>query len=285
MRDDFAVFILSHGRAEKVVTINTLRKSGYTGEIYIICDDEDSMLGKYQDLYGNKVIVFNKKEMEEKTDTADLSNNRKVVVFARNACHEIAKKLGLTYFLELDDDYVELRIRYWNGAVLAGSSIKDLDSVIDRYIDFLEKSGARCVCWAQCGDLIGGVSSFVWQKGLTRKAMNAFFCKTDRPFQFYGRINEDTTAYTYDGQKGQLFFTVRDVVLNQMPTQQNSGGLTDVYLDLGTYVKSFYSVMFSPSCVKVRRMTGTKYQRIHHYVDWERCSPQILSEKWKKQTS
>ena len=31
--------------------------------------------------------------------------------------------------------------------------------------------------------------------------------------------------------------------LLQKETQSNSGGLTDIYLELGTYVKSFYSVI------------------------------------------
>ena len=33
---NFAVFILSHGRANNVITIKTLRDVGYTGKIYII---------------------------------------------------------------------------------------------------------------------------------------------------------------------------------------------------------------------------------------------------------
>lgn len=37
----FAVFILSHGRANNIITIQALKKSNYTGKIYIIIDDED----------------------------------------------------------------------------------------------------------------------------------------------------------------------------------------------------------------------------------------------------
>ena len=41
MRDDFAVFILTHGRADNVVTVKALEKGGYTGKTYFIIDDED----------------------------------------------------------------------------------------------------------------------------------------------------------------------------------------------------------------------------------------------------
>ena len=41
MRDDFAVFILSHGRAKEQITLNSLLNAGYTGKWYIIVDDLD----------------------------------------------------------------------------------------------------------------------------------------------------------------------------------------------------------------------------------------------------
>ena len=41
MRDSFAVFILTHGRADNVVTMKTLKKGGYTGRWYMIIDNED----------------------------------------------------------------------------------------------------------------------------------------------------------------------------------------------------------------------------------------------------
>ena len=41
MREDFCVFILTHGRHDRVHTYNTLLKAGYTGKIYIVIDDED----------------------------------------------------------------------------------------------------------------------------------------------------------------------------------------------------------------------------------------------------
>lgn len=277
----FAVFILSHGRAENVITVPTLRKCGYTGDIYIIIDDEDKQGNKYKEIYGDKVIVFSKKEMDGSFDIGDNFNDRRVVVYARNKCHDIAKSLGIDYFLELDDDYNSFCYRYEENNSLKRIEIKNLDLLFEKCIKFLEVSKAHAIAFAQGGDYIGGTGSMAWQHKLLRKVMNTFFCKTDRPFQFYGRINEDTTMYTVLGQKGYLFFTLGDVMVNQLQTQANSGGLTDIYLDKGTYYKSFCSVMFSPSCVKVSSM-GNTYRRIHHKVKWNNCTPKIINEKYKK---
>ena len=41
MRDDFCVFILTHGRPDQVHTYDSLMKAGYTGKVYIVIDNED----------------------------------------------------------------------------------------------------------------------------------------------------------------------------------------------------------------------------------------------------
>ena len=57
--------------------------------------------------------------------------------------------------------------------------------------------------------------------------------------------------------------------------------MSNVYLDSGTYLKSFYSVIGMPSAVKIAEM-GDKNKRIHHNVEWEYCVPMILNEMHKK---
>lgn len=281
MRDDFAVLILSHGRADRVITVQTLRKCGYTGKIYIIIDDQDSEEEEYYKRYGDSVIKFNKEEAAKQSDVMDQDDDMRIVLYARNVCHRIAKDLGLTYFLELDDDYNEFRFRKEKDGILTSVHMSHLDDVFDAIIDFLEVSGAVTVAMAQSGDFIGGIGSNVWKKQLARKAMNSFFCKVDRPFQFLGRINEDVNAYTLLSSRGKLFFTVARTTLNQIQTQANAHGLTDVYLKYGTYVKSFYTVMCMPSAAKVQ-MLNTAHSRVHHKIIWDRCTPQIISDRYKK---
>lgn len=287
MKRKFAVFILTHARADRVITYHTLRRSGYTGDIYLILDDEDPQIEKYKELYPeNEIVVFSKEEAAKYTDTADTKKERNVVVFARNMCHKIASDLGLTHFIEVDDDYGSFHYRAEVNGQLKGYPIKNMDAIINAMFDFLDSSGAVTVAPAQGGDYIGGLLGVIWRSRVRRKAMNMFFCRTDRPFKFYGRLNEDTTAYSYLGQQGKLFLQVADWKLDQGITQANEGGLTEAYLALGTYVKTFYSILFSPSCVKVSTLgdgsTGTRHERIHHHVDWAHCTPMIISEKWKK---
>lgn len=275
------VFILSHGRADNLKTLKWLHRFHYSGDIRIIVDDEDEQQQEYIDKYGDMVYVFSKRTASAYTDVGDLQPNRNGVVYARNYCHTIAKELGYTHFLVLDDDYVKVRYRYEKNKQLKERKIIALEPLFESMYDFLDNTNTLTVAFAQGGDLIGGVESGAFKKKFLRKAMNTFFCRTDRPFYFYGRLNEDTTMYLRYGEIGKLVFTLGCMCIDQGVTQKNKGGLTEMYLESGTYVKSFYSVMWSPSCVRVG-VIGTTFKRYHHRIKWDYCNPKILNQKYKK---
>lgn len=282
MRDDFAVFILSHGRAENVVTLKPLLETGhYSGDWFILIDDQDEQGEMYKEKYGEHVLIFDKEKEAETTDTGECGNERRSVVFARNHCFKRAKELGYRYFLMLDDDYTSFMYRFPEGKKLGYTNAKQLDDLFEAMISFLDVSGAITVAFAQGGDFIGGIDNQNFHKGLIRKAMNTFFCDTEKPFEFRGRMNSDVTAYVTLSQVGKLLFTVTSANITQLQTQQLSGGVSEVYADMGTYVKSFFSVMYAPSCVQISTM-GEKHKRIHHVVSWEHCAPKILNERWQK---
>ena len=271
---DFAVFILTHGRPDNVKTLSTLKKCGYTGKIYFIVDNEDKTIDKYIKNFGiENVKIFDKKAMVGNIDRGNSFNEFNIVLFARNSCFDIAKKLGIKYFGMFDDDYYYFGYRYLTGAKI----IKNINSVFDSMLEFYKSTNIKSICFSQGGDHIGGFSGIK----LKRKAMNSFFCSTDRPFDFMGATNEDVNMYTTLGSRGDLFFTFTNIQLDQKDTQSNKSGLTDIYLLSGTYVKSFYTVMMHPSSVKVAMMNSNN-PRIHHSIKWINTTPMILDEKHKK---
>lgn len=286
---NYAVFIMSHGRSDNVATYKTLKDAGYTGKIYIVIDTDDDQQENYIKNFGkDNVLIFDKKEVEAKMDTGDAGGSMKCVVFARNKCFGLAERLGLDYFIEADDDYTQFLYRWEQENKLRGKKIASgIDIVFDEMFDFLDATNALAVAPAQGGDYVGGLKGGTWKNRVRRKCMNLFFCKTSRRINFVGRINEDVSTYANEGQRGNLLFTVVDWCLQQVETQAQSGGMTDTYLDEGTYLKSFYSVMWAPSCVKIAAMGSPGkgsggYYRLHHNVEWTNCTPMILNEKWKK---
>ena len=280
----YAVFILSHGRPDRVITYKTLRDSGYTGDIYIICDDEDKKIHEYKEKYHDKVIIFSKSKYEGKFDKMDNFIGNKVIVYARNACYDIARSLNLDYFFEYEDDYTSFLYRKTEGDILRGIKVNKMDLILESMILCLENTKVCTMAFAQGGDLIGGVGSFN-SNTFKRKAMNTFVFKVnknkDEDIKFIGRMNDDVNTYLSEGKIGKLFFQITDICINQLITQSNSGGNTETYKEFGTYVKSFYSVMIEPSCCKIGLM-GNIEKRIHHNIEWKYAVPKILDEKYKK---
>lgn len=280
MRNDFAVFILTHGRPDNVLTSKTLDRCGYTGRVIYIVDNEDDQIDKYQQNFGaENIYLFDKKAAADEIDEANNFDNRQVIVHARNTCFKAARELGFEYFVQFDDDYYEMTYKFADSKGLVLS--KNIDRVFDRMIDFLDESKAHAIAFLQCGDFIGGVDngkgSYRFNK---RKCMNSFFCRTDRPFQFVGSINEDVNTYTTAASRGALFLTVPVFAINQKCSQSQKSGMSDIYELQGTYVKSFTTVLMQPSSVRVSMMNAN-HKRLHHSIAWKNTTPQIINESYK----
>lgn len=280
--EDFAVFILTHGRPDNIKTITTLKKCGYSGKIYLIVDNEDKKLQQYIEKFGEeKVLVFDKKFYADNIDEGNNFDERRTITHARNACFDIAEKLRIKYFIQLDDDYVSFEYRYENKdrtKLLVLKNI-DMDFIINLYLEFYKNSPFYSIAFAQGGDFIGGVENpTVKNRPLLRKCMNSFICSTDRKFNFIGAMNEDVNTYVTLGSRGFLFGTIPMISLVQTETQSQSGGITDMYKRFGTYCKAFTTVMMQPSSVLVSMMNSSN-RRIHHSINWEFTVPKIIREK------
>jgi hypothetical protein len=249
--------------------------------VFIVIDDEDKTEAEYRARYGDKVLQFCKAEIAKTLDPGDNFDGRTSTIYPRNACWALARQVGCKYFIQLDDDYTALKFRFdANGGYRCNFFHTTCDWAFSELVEFLETSQALTVAMSQGGDFIGGGGAL----SLRRKAMNSFVCCVDRPFFFFGRMNEDVNTYVTGGRRGQLFFTTTQVQLDQKQTQTNSGGMSELYLNAGTYVKTFYSILYAPSCVKVGVLGDTRSQqyRIHHKINWHNTAPKILREEHKK---
>ena len=278
--NDFAVFILTHGRPDKMYTYDTLLKNGYTGSVYIIIDNEDKKADQYYKKFGDKVIMFDKKEIAKTFDEFDNFEDRRAIIYARNASFNIAKNLQIKYFLQLDDDYTGFQYKLLLDKPV-NAECRRLDDLFRITLDYFKSISAVSIAFAQGGDFIGGIdngiSAFRFSK---RKAMNSFFCSTERKFNFIGRVNEDVNTYIGFQSTGNLFLTIQNIAINQKATQSNKGGMSEMYIESGTYLKSFYTIIGSPSSVKITMMRTTN-RRLHHSINWDCAVPQIISEKYK----
>lgn len=276
-----AVFILTNKRPDNQRTIETLGEQGYTGPIFLVCDDKDPTLKEYKKLYDGKdkikVITFSKKKYLKKFDLMTNDVRWNAVVYARNAVYDLAKEQGLDYVIVLDDDYSVFYFNIDKTNSYQRTKIQNLNKVFSIHIKLLRDSGLDVLAFAQGGDFVGGWDSNIAKSGFTprRKAMNSFFFRVDNPVTFNGIINEDSVMGVQEGAVGRKVLTNCLVQLEQATTQKQEGGLTDIYVDKGTYEKSFYTLLASPSSTRV--MYQHAVGRIHHHIVGDYAYPKFVS--------
>jgi len=272
--DEFAVFVHSYQRLS-FTTIKTLHRLNYTGKIYLQISDEDKYIEKYKEVvkdYKNVELIIYKKERD--FDLMTNINDLRSQAFAYNASIKIAKRLGLKYFLILDDDYKNFYFKKGQGDN-ASSKVKNLDNIFFALINFLKNTNIFCLSITQTGD------QPYYYFTLFRKAMNFLLFETKKipdDFKFLGFTNEDVNTYLRYGNIGYIFLTYPQVTLRQTQTQMQEGGYTEVYIDYGTFYKSFFSVMILPSACRVKFVSSVG--RLHHFVKWDFAVPKILPYRY-----
>ena len=262
-------------------TYHTLRKQNYTGKIFLVGDDQDLKINEYKKKYGKEMLVFDKKKAALEADSGDNTGDLRSTLFAVNTIFKLAKENNIEYFYIMCDDYSSINYKLLIDGKAVNTNVDNLDMLFRDTLKYFKSIDAVTIAFAQGGDFIGGIDNghgcYRFSK---RKSMNSFLCSTNRPFKFMGRLNEDVTTYVNLGSKGKLFLTLCNVAIIQLQTQAEKGGLTDAYLDSGTYAKSFFSLMYNPSCVKVA-LLKSNHTRIHHTIKWDNAVPKIINEKYR----
>jgi len=242
------VLILTHGRPKEQKTLELLRKSGYTGRIWLVVDDLDETLDEYRRIYGDSVIVFDKQAYREITDTCDNTKNLATVVYARNASYDIADELGLDYFVQCDDDIMSLAYRYRDKGKLKGLNVRDMDGVFEAYVEFMKAGDFPVLGFGAEIDTVGGRL-----KEVVFDLYQIFICRTDRRVDFIGTVNEDTNTMCLLNSVGALTPKVCTVQYSSDERGTNKGGLSRLYTEFNEYLRMFYTVMVFPSGVKISK--------------------------------
>ena len=291
MTNNYCIFILSHDRAGNIPTISSLEESGYDGDWFILVDSGEH-IDEYKDEYGDeKAIYVPKDDALPELDRGDNFDYRKTPLYTRYQVWDIADELGYNHFVMMDDDYTRFDWKLDENIEFGHTTrVENINQYIEAAIEYLNSSKVTTICMAQGGDYIGGEDATFVKKRKTdnhhivrsrRKAMNVFVCQTDEPYEFRGSLNDDVNTYIREQQLGHVFLTPNILSLEQERTQQHDGGITELYLEAGTYVKSFYTVLYSPSSTGLYFLDDGADKRIHHDITWRNAVPKIVPESTK----
>lgn len=264
MIDDFAVFILSHGRAGNVITASSLLRAGFDS-FFVVVDDMDDQLAAYQELFGDDCLVFDKEAEYRQTDTMDNFRHMASPVYARHWVQRYASENNIRFYAVLDDDISDFAIRYADQGKMKRKRITDIAAVFAEMIAFLDSSAdLKVISFANEGGMIGGLKGN-FSKGVTEKIQQVIICDINKPIRWTGTFNEDLNAVLFPDSTG---FAVMNVA-NKSPARGTNGGGIQ-YVD--SYRNNFYSFMLHPSSISLANGS----------VHRNNFRAKILNEKWKK---
>lgn len=274
---DFAIFICSHGRPD-ISTVEALKNAGYTGNILIVVDDEDDTYDSYLERWG-KVIQFNKQHYVDTVDTGTDIPKRKVILYAKCACEDIAKEGKLKAFAIADDDFTGFRYRYNEDGKLRSLPMTcTFDDMMDNYLDFLLDNN---LCMTSIGTnqmYMGGELTAEKISGY-RIPYSFVFRNVSIPFEWKSELFEDVISETLKTQQGYFMMQMPWVQLNLKPLYAGAdGGMTDVYQSVNFVKRLFSVVQYLPSAAKV----VTTHNSTTYRLMKENAFPKLVSSCYRK---
>lgn len=246
---NFAVFILSHGRADRVETYSTLKDLGYTGKIYVVVDDEDTQLGLYQERFPDDLLIFDKQTYIDKTDTLETDRKRSSAVYARNFIEHKAKELCLDAFGMFDDDVLNLRYRWIeDGKIRSMKVYQGLDNILEYYTDYMIQSDFQTISFGNVMTFVGGISNLDQRLSKERLTFQIHIRNTKYPLEWKSVINNDSITELQSIKLGKIWLSIPWIVYDSPVMNTLSGGMKSVYDSLSSFKRAFYATIAEPSC-------------------------------------
>lgn len=278
----FAIFILSHKRADRVETYSTLRKGGYTSKIYVVVDNQDPMLDKYQERFGDDVLVFDKQTYIDSTETLETSKMKASAVYARNAIEQYAKDFGLDAFGMFDDDVISMRYRWIEGNSVRSLTVNGgLDSVFEMYGQYILDAGIACTSFPFTMFYVAGVHDLNKRISEYRHTYQIHIRNAHKPVEWKGIINHDTITQLLTAKNGYIWWSIPHLVFDAKPMNKESGGLKEVYDALKDLDMAFLAIMTCPDCCTITTSNGER-STLQIKENKHTSYPMIVSSRYKK---
>lgn len=284
MRDDFAVFIITHGRPDKQFTYSALRNCGYTGKIYFVIDDTDTTIQQYIDNFGVDNIFIFDKNYYINSDRFDNGTNEGIyacATYARRAVEDIAKSLNLGYFVVADDDLVKFSIRFPINGVLKRIKIFEFDTIFDIYIEYLASTKIECLGFSNPMMFYDPDMKFVYGR-LSNLPYAWYIRKGNSVADWPCWFGEDEIVGLKKNVTGNIWIVIPYVMRDTIPFGQ--GAMVDIYDNKQSLKKAFAEFRYLPSDFYIQVcLKGTRRGQYVLRTARRDLFPKIISSKYKKE--
>tara|TARA_R100001594_G_C3996696_1_gene253677 strand:- start:328 stop:1059 length:732 start_codon:yes stop_codon:yes gene_type:complete len=203
------------------------------------------------------------------------SKSRRSAGQARNMFYEFAKKLNIEFYLVIDDDTNHYQVRPF-GVYVRTANIDDILSVFEGVKEFMQRQKIGVFGLSQTGDMFERYTIKKYRK----KVMNTTFYNVKYIYRGERGIQDNDTSQ-FVGIMNEGYFTgslSSGLVLNQMASATQKGGLTDLYNECKLLNKSLIIPIQFPSlcCAERQKKNGG---RLHHRISYKYLFPMLIKGK------
>ena len=269
------IFIPSYHRPKNLRTVKYFRKIGWDMRyITVFIDDETDDISEYEETaseYGFSLHVFEMEEARRKYDYVHrASQSRRSAGQARNMFQDYATEKDIDFYVVIDDDADNY------STFMQRHKLKDRD-VVRRSFSAIEclmrKRKVGVMGFPQHGDTLGGFPSRLF----IRKVMNTTFYLLPYIYRGERGVQDDDTSL-FAGIINEGLFTgtlLQGLVLQQMQSAMQKGGLTDLYNECKLLNKALVTVMQFPSAIFAEKQKRNG-NRVHHRIQYKHLGPVII---------
>lgn len=265
---DFALFILSHNRAENIDALDLLQRSNYDGMWYVVISTDNKEIEKYKSIVPQEhLLIFDKMKVECDTMLSRRNFKPNAAIYARNFIIDYAKDKYI-YFGMMDDDISNIFFRMDDkGKMKKICACNCFNEIIEALISFISSSKTvGGVGLASDRKYFGGVPSIHQYE---REMFQFVIIKSSDVRRYKGVNVEDCVLSCSNFDK--VYYTYRGVcVLSPSPGSNKGGVEYDIKMP-----HHFFWLMACPSAIKITPNGGRKRTNKYMY-------PQIINEKYKK---
>lgn len=276
--DYLPIFVPSYHRPRNIKTIYYLHKLGYPADkMYVFIDDATDDTEAYKEeaeRLGFNLVQFNMAEARARYDYVHRpSNSRRSAGQARNMFADYAKSVGIETYVAIDDDTCNFQMRPGQ-KYRRTATLQDIATVFLAIKQMMDKWHIGLFGLSQCGDIY---SNELNGRSFRRKVMNVMFFNVKYITRGEKGVQDDDTSqftniYNEGLFAGSLF---SGLVLLQMQSAKQKGGLTDLYNECRLLNKALVTPIQFPSAIHAEKQTMNG-GRIHHRVHYRYLMPCII---------
>lgn len=273
------IFIPSYHRPDNLMTCKTFDRMGYDmSKVTVFIDswaDDKEAYEKACKEFGCNLVVFDMDECVTRYDYVHRANKfHRCVGQARNMLQDYAKSKGIDFYFVSDDDtshYQVCTLGFNNYKRMA--TLEDWLYMAEETEKLMRSRHIGCFAWSQTGDYFDPEQRYIYRK----KVMNSTFYLL--PYIYRGERgygDEDTSMFTTMENFG-LFTGCYGVgiVLNQVQSAMQAGGLTDMYQECKLLSKAMLCPIQYPSAIHAEKQPKNG-NRLHHKINYRYLMPRLI---------